>query len=358
MGVTAEMRPMNPGASIGALEAVKRVVKKIQYLTTVWEDSFDGKASIEIIKSFAEGSGYTSVGDVSKRRNFVPSKPYYSTVRNGEQVEYTFFPIDGGGIQMIVKPDRFGLNGQKCPACLGPMGKKPAVAHSVIPQNIWKKLIQGACEDFLIVVETNAMDGKVGVRPRTTLSGQASGTPLDAKFALETPVNARFVDKLLNDTSIMSTYAAQDNAMKQCLTCETGQADASLMQRLEIVCSEKLPPSFKFKKNDVGYVDTSFVGRKLIDDAIATSEAETNSFVKGGTGLKEMFKRKTVAQLSRYLLGVEKAMNEQYKTMTHLPDDCPLLALMLDHWDEFCWCFRTRGMTEAQKPYAGQIAVT
>jgi hypothetical protein len=362
VGITAELRPFNPGANAGLLAAVNRVVGEIQYLTRVWEDSFDAKAASEIIKNFAQGSGYYSVGDTSKRKDYVPdpTKPYYTTVRNQDQTEYTFFPKkqDGGGsAQLIVKPDRFGNKGLRCPACFGPLGKKPAVAHSVIPQSIWKKIIRGACEDLLIVVEQNALDGKVGVKPFSTLSKQKSGTPLDEKFSLVKPENEVFLQKLLNDTSIMSTYAAQDNAMKQCLNCETGQADASLMQRLEIVDSGKLPKSFLFKKASYDYDGGAFVGKKLLEDATAMKEAEEASFVKGPTDQKEMFKRKTLMQLSRYLLGIEKAMNEQSNTVVDMSDECPLLALMLDHWDEFCWTFRLRGLTECDAKYDGQIKI-
>lgn len=358
MGVTAELRPNNPNADPGVLAAVSRLVNELQYLSRVWEDSFDGSAAVEIIKGFASGSGYNSVGDLAKNPNFKDKKPdfdYFTSVAIGNQMEYTFFPLKGGSVQLVVKPDRFGNSAIRCPACLEPVGKKPAVAHSIIPQNIWKKLIRGACEDFLLIVANGSLVGKAGVKTFTTLSKQPSNKELDKKFDLSAPVNSKFIDKLLNDTSIMSTYAAQDNAMKQCLKCETGQADASLLQRLKIVIAGDLPASFKFEGGIHNYTETSFVGRKLIDDAIQMKAAERASGIQGEQSLNEMFKRKTISQLSRYLLGIEKAMGEYLKDLKNLPDDCPLLALMFDHWDEFCWCFRTRGLLEAGKKYDGQI---
>ena len=71
--------------------------------------------------------------------------------------------------------------------------------------------------------------------------------------------------------------------------------------------------------------------------------------------MKEIFKRQTLAQLSRFLLGIEKAMNEQYKAISKSNKECPLLALMSDHWDEFCRTFRTRGLLECGVEFNGQI---
>lgn len=360
MGYTLKIASTSPGAPLSLVQSAKALVKEVNYLETAWESSLDQSVIKQMVARLGADVQFTAVGNPSVRKNFTPVKPYYSEVQTKATNSslFEFVPAEGGKVSLEMLPDRFGAAARVCPSCGGStVNGRPAVAHSVIPQTIWKDIITAALDEFYIVVESGSLarpgkPGPAAVRSFDSLSQQASGSKVDGKFHYTADANRALYATLFQQSLIMSSYAAQDNSERQCLPCEAVQADASLLQRLQLEKADKLPATAKYNKQVYALDKHKFIGLRFLSDAGTVQAAEASAGVKAKVSVEEVFKRKTLAQIGRFLLGIEKTLEDQ----TAKNPNSPLLALLLDHWEEFVWVFRTQGLKQAGVNYTGTIS--
>lgn len=360
MGYTLEILERGVGAPISVLGAATSLVKEVKYLETLWESSLDQSVIKQMVGRLGQDLGFAAVGNPAVRRGFEPVKPYYSEVQNkaSNSSQFDFVSVEGGKIALVMKPDKFGGGASTCPSCGGSMvNGRPAVAHSVIPQTIWKEVITAALDEFYTVIASGSLikskkHGVASVRSFATLSKHESGNKVPDNFHYSKKENADLYKTLFQQSLIMSSYAAQDNSERQCLRCEAVQADASLLQRLRLVNDGELPETAKYNKQVYDLDQPTFIGLRFLQDAKTIRQTETAAGIKKVVSTEEVFRRKTIAQIGRFLLGIEKALNDQVSK----GKDSPLLRLMLDHWEEFVWVFRTQGLKQAGLKYSGKIS--
>jgi hypothetical protein len=271
---------------------------------------------------------------------------------------FQLFPRGGGKITLSLEPDEYGIVAATCPNCGKPVtGKKPAVAHNIIPQQTWKRIVIAAIDECLQNIESGNLTKK-RVRSYSSLSGHASGVrfstpdsgePMGGKFSPEKPENKPIVNKLLAPGLINSAYAAQDNVGKQCLECESKQSNATLIQRFALIKEKKLQSQI-----ESGAIDpATFVGAQFQGIADRLKAADRRASVATTDAVDELLGRVTIAQIGRFLLGIEKCIEDVYKTNP----DSPLNNLLLDHWEEFVWSFRSVAMTQCSENYSGNLGI-
>ena len=302
-----------------------------------------------------------------------------------------------------------------CACCKKTVGiKETSLAHNVISQQVWKAIIDASVARFLTVVENGALSAKVS--SYATFSKVSSGTPLDrGKFDVHTsadmarvkelaktakksefgdslpsdsakqiekagtealkklqpkgdPRNQDLFDRLFAESMIeKSTYAASDQLGRQCRDCEGAQGNATLVQRDQLVKSGDLA-AIAVANNIKD--PSAFVGPQLMCLPMTIDVGHAQYQVLSRSEKDEAVKRTTLRQISRFTLGIEKTIGdyalELSRTVTNRgathqstsTSDLtfpPLLALMLDHWNEFVWTFRSVALEIASVPYTGEF---
>ncbi|WP_321965422.1 hypothetical protein [Paraburkholderia sp. J7] len=341
--------------------SVQELVNDVERLRVAAAGALDRSLVTSLVNDLARRHGLEPVGDISKRKNFTPPLSGYMTeVQNKTTWASVFelFPRGGGKVTLSLEPDEYGVAAENCPNCgKRVIGQKPAVAHNIIPQQTWKRIVSAAISECLQNIESGNLTKK-HVRSFSSLSGHASGVrfsapdsgePLGGKFAPEKAENKPIVDKLLAAGLINSAYAAQDNAGKQCLDCERKQSNATLIQRFALIKEKKLQSQI-----ESGAIDpATFVGAQFQGLADRFKAADRKASVTTTGAVEELLGRVTIAQIGRFLLGIEKCIEEEY---TRNPNS-PLNNLLLDHWEEFVWSFRSVAMTQCNANYSGSLGI-
>jgi hypothetical protein len=292
--------------------------------------------------------------------------------------------------------------------------KETSLAHNVISQQAWKAIIDASVTRFLTVVENGALSGKVS--SYATLSKVSSGSALDrSKFDVHTsadmarvkelakttkksefgdslpgdsakqieragvealrdlppksdPRNQKLFDLLFADSMIeKSSYAASDQLGRQCRDCEGAQGNATLVQRDQLVKSGDLP-AIAVANNIKDPL--AFVGPQLACLPMTIEVGHAKYQVLSRSEQDEAVKRTTLRQISRFALGIEKTIGDYAVELSRNVTNRgatggssstadlsfpPLLALMLDHWNEFVWTFRSVALEIASVPYTGEF---
>lgn len=291
--------------------------------------------------------------------------------------------------------------------------KETSLAHNVVSQQAWKAIVDASMGRFLAVIEKDSLATKVSSYSKLSAP---SGTPLKmplyevytnsdraiikekAKEAkrkefdgnipkdaeklidkagadalknlhpLSDPRNQELFDRLIAAGMIeTSSFAASDQAGRQCRDCEEAQGNATLIQRDQLTKDGYLPDIAKAKDFKDPLI---FVGPQLNSLPTSIDVGDGRYQVLNKTDKDEAVKRATLRQISRFLLGIEKTIGdyavelsknlsqriEKGQNTTNMDFFLPpLLGLMLDHWNEFLWTFRTVALEVASVPYTGEF---
>lgn len=307
-----------------------------------------------------------------------------------------------------------------CPSCKQTvLITDTSLAHNVISQRYWKQIIDEVFDEFLSVVEAGTMAQKV--KSFSSLSGIESGEKMakEVRDAMKfiklseqevekqkakdvarktstnqqtidkagddavkkmkpstTPsapymplspsaLNQQFVERFLADSMLeCSRYAASDFGGRQCRNCEEVQGNATLLQRFALERDGVLP-DIKTVSGAKLTSDGAFVGEHMKAIAHAKVSGSVPLFKKPEDALAQV----TLAQISRYLYGVEKTIgniwDETYRAAAKVQSSeqpllfkehfSPLLLTVVDHMDEFVWTFRSVALRIANQPYTGNF---
>jgi hypothetical protein len=342
----------SPSVSVGGLwHSVKELVGNIERLRIGALGALDRALIQGMLTDFSRNHGLQMVGDIGKQKKFVPPAAGYISEmhdKSKHSITYQLVPPKGSKISLKLEPDESGVTVSRCANCGNSVTEKnPAISHNVIPQQIWKQIVDAAIDECLQHIESGSLTAK-GVRSSGTLSGQQSGRSIDEKFRRANGENKGILDRLKAPALINSSYAAQDNVGKQCLTCEAKQSNATLLQRYALIKDKKLEPQIDSRE----IVLPTFIGAQLTGLAEQFKSADARACVKPGD-MENLLGRVTMVQIGRFLVGIERSLSEDYAKN----QQSPLTNLLLDHWDEFVWTFRSVAMTKCGAAYTGNLGI-
>ena len=342
-------------------QVLRQVMRKVKQEYSLSEIFWKGQLGWEILKKMLINIGETNglicvqssqnLERLKKLKKLPAGYTYINKIKSHPNPKYAFhFVSKSLKLTYNFTPDDFNIQKFNCPSCGKKVGKKTtSLAHSVIPQQVWKKIINKSVPEF---VENVRKETLIKLPRHKFVAIRAYDTFKNKYNTKESKLTGDLIDKekisnmcelLGQGALIMTQYAANDHANRQCHDCEKAQANATLIQRIALANTKKIEKIKTHHKVS----GKEFIGSQFVDG-------------EDSAKLAERAKNITLAQISKFLLGIERWMNttsKNDKNLLKIKKCEPVFYLILDHWEEFVWTFRSVALQMCCISYSGDLGI-
>lgn len=343
MGYVLELGDVDQRGVMG--HQLLRMKMEADCLVNTWDGALPKDELLALCRRYADHFGLENAGNVKARKHYTPpaKRLEYWDEKDAKCIAFVY---DDERVEGKIKPDQFGAKSTVCPSCNQPtMGKKTSLAHNVIPQAIWKEIIDAALKQFDQVVRSKVLIDIRGEDGRPLVKGFDTNQSLYADdkgsilpFQDLTSKSPKTVQQL---HAINNIYGAQGGAREQCSNCELIQSNATLLQRAQLISENAIPSSY-FD----AIPQATFIGAQWSSLTVDPMDAANSALVKA-----------TLRQVGRYMQGLEDRLallygEEENKGYKDGPQKIePLIFMLWDHMQEFSWAFRAVALEMSRMPY-------